>query len=181
MNWRRIPMLAVLGLVACDINIPFLKRDQAADTTATTPPVAAQPADTLSPADTLPAAATEPTAERRAQREAAARQGPSLPAADEPFTPAQTGVVDPGMTRDQVVGVWGPPVAERTSGAWTYLYFRNGCEVSCGTFDVVFLENGAVVDAIVRHPGHGYSGTSSSPPGREGVATPPDSGSGGTE
>jgi hypothetical protein len=32
------------------------------------------------------------------------------------------------------------------------------------------------VDAIVRGPGHGYAGTSSSPPGREPVATAPRSG-----
>jgi hypothetical protein len=77
------------------------------------------------------------------------------------------------MTRDEVIGVWGPPEAERTLGGWTYLYFRNGCEVSCGTFDVVFLENGAVVNAIVRAAAHTYGGTSTSPPGAVGRATPP--------
>jgi hypothetical protein len=50
----------------------------------------------------------------------------------------------------------------------TYLYYRNGCEYTCGTADVVFLQNGHVVDAVLRWPGHGYSGQSSSP-----VATPP--------
>jgi hypothetical protein len=45
----------------------------------------------------------------------------------------------------------------------TYLYFRNGCEYSCGTEDVVFLQNGQVVDAVLRWPGHRYSGQSSSP------------------
>jgi hypothetical protein len=186
MNWRSISMLGVLGLVACDINIPFLKKDQAADTTGTGTPsaVAAQPADTLPPTDTLaPGGRLSPEQEQaRAQARAQARElEPSRPLADEPWTPTNTGTVDPGMSRDQVVATWGPPVAERTTGGWTYLYFRNGCEVSCGTFDVVFLENGLVVDAIVRHAAHGYSGTSSSPPGREAVATPRDSGSGGTE
>jgi hypothetical protein len=55
----------------------------------------------------------------------------------------------------------------------TYLYFPNGCERSCGTMDVVFLENDRVVDAVLRWPGHGYSGQSSSPPGTTPAATPP--------
>jgi hypothetical protein len=77
------------------------------------------------------------------------------------------------MTREQVIALWGVPVAERTVGNRTYLYFRNGCEVSCGTFDVVFLEGGQVIDAIVRGPGHNYAGTSSSPRDRIAVFTPP--------
>jgi hypothetical protein len=100
-------------------------------------------------------------------------QPPGPAPMDEPWIPTDTGTVAPGMSRDQVVAMWGQPVAERAAGAWTYLYYRNGCEVSCGTFDVVFLENGQVVDAIVRGSGHGYAGTSSSPPGREPVATLP--------
>jgi len=96
-----------------------------------------------------------------------------LPATDEPWTPTDTGTVNPGMTRDEVVAVWGTPATERTLGAWTYLYFRNGCEASCGTFDVVFLENGVVVNAIVRGAGHAYGGMSTSPPGQAGRATPP--------
>ena len=56
-----------------------------------------------------------------------------------------------------------PPAAVRTRGDFTYLYFKNGCEYSCGHLDVVTLQHGQVVDAIVRWPGHGYSGESSSP------------------
>jgi hypothetical protein len=41
--------------------------------------------------------------------------------------------------------------------------------------DVVTLENGKVVDAIVRWDGHKYSGESSSPPGRVPFPTPADS------
>ena len=67
---------------------------------------------------------------------------------------------------------WGPPVTERKQGQWTYLYFRNGCEYSCGTFDVVFLDNDQVMDAVVRGPGHTYSGNSSSPAGRVPEKTP---------
>ncbi len=76
------------------------------------------------------------------------------------------------MTREQVIAVWGEPVVKRSAGAWTYLFFRNGCEVSCGTFDVVFLQDGQVVDAIVRGEGHIYAGVSSSPPGRVAEPTP---------
>jgi NifU-like protein involved in Fe-S cluster formation len=86
------------------------------------------------------------------------------------------------MTKDQVTGVWGKPETERTAGRWTYLYFRNGCEFSCGTFDLVVLDNGQVVDAVVRGHGHTYSGVSSSPSTRAPKFTPPvhDTGRGGS-
>ena len=69
------------------------------------------------------------------------------------------------MSERDVYALWGPPLGVRRAGEWTYLYFRNGCEYSCGTYDVVFLQNGVVVDAVLRWEGHGYSGQSSSPPG----------------
>jgi hypothetical protein len=130
---------------------------------AANPPqqTAVAPADTTAPAPPPPpVTAPEPAPVVR----------PAL--TDEPWTPTDTGTVNPGMTRDEVIAIWGAPVAERTLGAWTYLYFRNGCEVSCGTFDVVFLENGQVVNAIVRGPGHAYGGMSTSPPGQPAKATP---------
>ena len=102
-----------------------------------------------------------------------ARSQPSGTAVDRPWTPTHTGTVDPGMTRDQVIAVWGEPLVERASENWVYLYFRNGCEVSCGTDDIVLLQDGQVVDAIVRGQGHTYSGISSSPPGRVAEPTPP--------
>jgi hypothetical protein len=167
MNWRSCSVVAVAAwTIACDI--PFLKRNQAADTTAAAPVAAAQPADTTPPA---PADTT-----RFVPQPEPLSSGSRM---DEPWTPTDTGTVTPGMPRDQVVGLWGQPVAERAAGAWTYLYYRNGCEVSCGTFDVVFLENGQVVDAIVRGPGHAYAGSSSSPPGREPAATVPRAGGAG--
>ncbi|MBI3983622.1 MAG: hypothetical protein HY337_11980 [Gemmatimonadetes bacterium] len=144
----------LLILTACD-KIPFIGKK--AEPPADTAQVAAAPAvDTMAaavPAEPPPAAA-----------------GPLV---DEPWTPVDTGTVNPGMTREDVITVWGVPVAERTSGVWTFLYFRNGCEVSCGTFDVVMLQNGQVVDAVVRGPGHVYSGVSSSPPGRPAERTVP--------
>ncbi len=82
---------------------------------------------------------------------------------DEPYVSQDTGTVVPGMSEKDVYSLWGRPAAVRTRGDFTYLYFKNGCEYSCGHLDVVTLRHGQVVDAIVRWPGHGYSGESSSP------------------
>lgn len=133
------------------------------------------PTPTQQPARQPVARTTPPTtAQPPARQPARERQLPARPVmADEPWTPTFTGTIDPGMTADQVIATWGPPVAERTAGPWMYLYFRNGCEVTCGTFDVVFLQDGQVVDAIVRGQGHAYSGVSSSPPGRPAFFTSP--------
>ena len=76
-------------------------------------------------------------------------------------------------TIDQVIGVWGEPVVERAAGAWTFLFFRNGCELACGTFDLVMFENDQAVDAVVRGRGHTYAGVSSSPANRLAEFTPP--------
>jgi hypothetical protein len=171
MNRRTLTLITLAAVAATGCSSPF-KRSGQADSTAA---ASAQPADTSAPpADTLtpagpvaqqPAAPTPaPTAPVTSQPTA---PRPATMAMDEPWTPVSTGTISPGMDRDQVVGVWGPPVVERTAGDWTYLYYRNGCEVSCGTFDVVLLQGGRVVDAIVRGPGHTYDGTSSSPPGRQ--------------
>jgi hypothetical protein len=157
-RWNLFP-LVLLGAAACGGDEPVA--DDQAPVEQQTP--AAMDTTTMAP----PPMETPPSQP--------ARQAPpvQMPTTDEPWTPTHTGTVTPGMTRDEVIGVWGPPVTERALGAWTYLYFRNGCEASCGTFDVVFLENGAVVNAIVRGAGHTYSGTSTSPPGQEPRATPP--------
>jgi hypothetical protein len=92
---------------------------------------------------------------------------------EEPYVSADTGTIDPGMSVDQVIALWGNPSAIRHAGDYTYLHYRNGCELSCGTDDVVILQSGQVVDAILRWPGHGYSGQSSSPPGRHPEPTLP--------
>ncbi len=109
------------------------------------------------------------------------QQVAAMPRTDEPWTPEFTGTVSPGMSRDAVVGQWGEPVLERTAGDLTFMYFRNGCEATCGTYDVVFLDNGQVVDAIVRFAGHTYTGVSSSPPDRTAEFTPPVPAEGSTE
>ena len=74
-------------------------------------------------------------------------------------------VIDPGMTRAEVVERLGKPLNERKTGAHTYLFYRNGCERTCGMNDLVLLDDGKVSDAIFRSSGRHYSGTSSSPNG----------------
>src|SRR5262245_23008841 len=69
---------------------------------------------------------------------------------DEPYNSPDTGTVAPGMSQSDVEGIWGPPSAVRHAGAFTYLHYPNGCERSCGTDDVVILQDNQVVDAIVR-------------------------------
>lgn len=151
----------VLLPLACSGDDPA-EEEGAATAEAAAPPTAAAPE--------TPAA--EPPAQPMPQAQPA-RQPATMARVDEPYEPMFSGTVSPGMLRADVVSVWGEPVAERATDTRTYLYYRNGCEASCGTFDVVFLENGAVVDAIVRGPGHQFAGVSSSPPGREAAFTPP--------
>ena len=77
---------------------------------------------------------------------------------------AQTPVqIDPGMTRAQVVERLGKPATERASAGFTYLFFINGCERTCGMNDLVTLKGDSVVDAIFRAPSRTYSGRSTSP------------------
>ena len=84
---------------------------------------------------------------------------------DVPYVSQDTGTIFPGMAERDVYSLWGAPVAVRRTGEFTYLYFPNGCEHSCGHLDLVTLQNGQVTDAVVRWPGHGYGGQSSSPSG----------------
>ena len=84
-----------------------------------------------------------------------------------------TSAVRPGMTEADVLNRWGEPVAVRRVNDWTYLFFRNNLERQWGYYDTVFLQNGQVVDAIVRASEHVYLGQSSSPPDRIPVFTPP--------
>ncbi len=71
--------------------------------------------------------------------------------------------IDSGMTRAQVIERFGPPSGERSRGAHSYLFFANGRERTVGMSDIVILADGHVVDAVLRHPGRRYTGTSSSP------------------
>jgi len=69
------------------------------------------------------------------------------------------------MSEREVYELWGSPAAVRRAGEYTYIFFNNGCEYTCGTMDVVTLKGGNVVDAIVRWDGHRYAGESTSPRG----------------
>ena len=73
--------------------------------------------------------------------------------------------IDPGMTRDEVVTHLGKPLNERKTGNAWFMFYRNGCEKTCGMNDLVILEDGKVVDAIFRSPSRHYSSASSSPTG----------------
>ncbi len=164
MTWPRLALAAALGvaLASCGSDEPDTSPGQPA---AEPQAVAETPAQQQTPVRTPPTTRrTPPTTTRQAVRPAQV---------DEPWTPTHTGTVNPGMTRSEVVGVWGEPVAERAAGDNTFLFYRNGCEVTCGMLDVVFLEGGQVVDAVVRGRGHVYGGTSSSPPNQEAVPTLP--------
>ncbi|MEX0692595.1 MAG: outer membrane protein assembly factor BamE [Gemmatimonadales bacterium] len=156
MTWRHTALLALCcTTLACD-RLPFLGGGDSADTTTTPAPAVAE---------TPPAPARTPAP--------APRPAARVAMVDEPWTPVDTGTITPGMTRDEVVALWGTPEVERMMGDRGYLYFRNGCEVTCGTYDVVFLEFGQVVDVIARGEGHSYAGTSSSPVGRTAAPTLP--------
>lgn len=76
---------------------------------------------------------------------------------------AGAGTIDPGMTKQQVVAQLGAPASQRASGPLTFLFYPNECRKTCGTMDVVILENDGVVDAIFRSAKHQYTGQSSSP------------------
>lgn len=131
------------------------------------------------PAPVRPALDTAAVRVAREQRDQAAAR-PRPPAApqgqaltrDVPYVSDDTGTIDPGMSERQVYELWAAPAAVRRVGEYTYLFFKNGCEYTCGTMDVVTLQNGKVVDAIVRWDGHRFSGESSSPPGRVPFANP---------
>ena len=131
------------------------------------------------PAPVRPATDTAATRVASEQEQARA-QRPRPPAAppgqtftrDVPYRSDDTGTVNPGMSEREVYELWAAPLAVRRVGQYTYLFFRNSCEYTCGTMDVVTLKDGKVVDAIVRWDGHRYSGESSSPEGRVPVANP---------
>jgi hypothetical protein len=170
--WNPLALtIAILLLAACgqDEQLPAGQPEQPAQAG----PQVSQP-QTSDPATTPPQ--TTPT------QPAAAQPAPVRPAAvappvqtDVPYSTTYTGTIQPGMTEADVVAVWGEPVARRQDAGFVYLHFRNGCEVSCGMYDIVILEGDQVIDAVVRFEGHIYAGLSSSPAGQAPVFTPPDS------
>jgi len=137
------------------------------------------PATPVAEAPPAPAADTALTpVERAPARPARAEPVPQIyvgnpPRRDVPFVSQDTGTIFPGMAERDVYSLWGAPAAVRHRGEYTFLFFQNGCEYSCGTLDVVTLHNGQVSDAIVRWPGHGYGGQSTSPTGGPPGEAPP--------
>lgn len=75
--------------------------------------------------------------------------------------------IKPGMTQAEVVAAWGDYLTARKASSMLYMYFKNDCLKSCGTYDVVFFENGQVVDAVVRDSHRAYDGVASSPKDRK--------------
>jgi hypothetical protein len=121
------------------------------------PPKAAQPAPTPQPAVVAqPAVAAPPAVVAQPARDT-----------------SPGNAVRPGMSEADVRARWGEPLAVRSANGWTYMFYDNAQERRVGYEDVVFLEHGQVVDAIVRSPEHVYAGVSSSPEGRVPAFTPP--------
>jgi hypothetical protein len=128
-------------------------------------PVAAPaPAPPRAPVAATPAAPAPLAPKRAPVHPAPSEPVPQIPVVgaaarrDIPFVSQDTGTIFRGMGERDVYSLWGAPVAVRHLGEFTYLYFPNGCEYSCGHLDVVTLQNGQVIDAIVRWPGHSYNG-----------------------
>lgn len=81
--------------------------------------------------------------------------------------------IKPGWTEAQVREAWGEPLTVRKAGIMSYMYYLSSCLKTCGTNDVVFLENGQVIDAVVRDKGRKYDGIASSPADRKPEPTAP--------
>lgn len=87
-----------------------------------------------------------------------------LSAQDTTSTPSNA--IRPGMSEADVRARWGDPLTVRRANEWTYMFYASGVEHIHRFHDVVFLQNGQVVDAVIRAPGRTYLGQSSSPPSR---------------
>lgn len=85
----------------------------------------------------------------------------------DPLSAQTVKTIKPGMTEAEVRASWGDPFTVRKSATHSYLYFRNDCLKRCGTYDIVFLEGGQVIDAIVRDSHRRYEGIASSPADRK--------------
>ena len=171
--------LLTVATFGCDKVRPLVdkisaKIDQIRGKTPPPAPVAQRPDTTRPGGDTALAPARDRTSQRPPpQRPAPPRpSGLAPPMRDVPYVSNDTGTIAPGMSERDIYALWGEPAAVRRAGEYTYLFFQNGCEYTCGTMDVVVLQNDQVVDAVLRWDGHRYSGESSSPPGRIPFANP---------
>jgi hypothetical protein len=164
-SWLALCALLAIGTLGCD-KIKDALNKRRGRTPATPTQTAANPRDTTKQ-PTAGAPGGQPVQQPVHEPPPPPPEASGHTLADVPYVSEDTGTVAPGMAEREVYALWGAPAAVRRQAEWTYLFFRNGCEKTCGTMDVVILQNGQVVDAIVRWPGHGYSGESSSPPGRK--------------
>jgi hypothetical protein len=73
---------------------------------------------------------------------------------------AQGGAIRAGMSPDEVRAAFGAPARTREEGAWAYWFYANGCPVRCGSDDVVFLQDGRVVAAVLRTGARRFEGPS---------------------
>src|SRR5207248_865611 len=80
-----------------------------------------QPVQQPTPLPPEPAPPATPSAEVPARPP---RQVPERPAAsrDVPYSSVDTGTIAPGMGEKDVYSLWGPPIAVRHQGEWTYLF-----------------------------------------------------------
>ena len=103
-------------------------------TQTTPPPPPARPAP-----DTAGARVVTREEQNRARgpRPPSAPSGTAPVTRDVPYHSEDTGTVAPGMTEREIYELWAAPVAVRRIGEYTYLFFKNGCEYTCGTMDVV--------------------------------------------
>jgi hypothetical protein len=69
------------------------------------------------------------------------------------------------MTLDEVKANFGEPAGQSSFGGFTFYFYHNACEYECGFPDIVFFQNGQVVDAVLRATWRHYDGESSSPKG----------------
>ncbi|HET6764992.1 MAG TPA: hypothetical protein VFH27_15010 [Longimicrobiaceae bacterium] len=75
---------------------------------------------------------------------------------------AQQGSIRAGMSPDEVRAAFGAPARTRDEGDWSYWFYNNGCPVRCGSDDVVFLQNGKVVAAVLRTGVRNFEGPAAS-------------------
>lgn len=161
-------LATVAGLTACSKAADKTAADAKKPDTANA--VATKPVDTKAPdakagakaPDTKTAGANAAGSKMTGVKVAAG--SPTKPSGmDSPPVAVSGGTIDPGMTKAQVIALFGAPASDRVRGDLRYLLFANGVEKEVGMNDLVVLEGDKVVDAVLRAPNRTYSGTSSSP------------------
>jgi hypothetical protein len=89
-----------------------------------------------------------------------------------PAAAQRAGTIRPGMSEAEVRSVFGTPARVRQADGWTYLYYGNRCLPRCGSDDVVFLQDGEVVAAVLRAPQRHFAGPAAAAALRETMGVP---------